>query len=295
MGSRVLAGMLCESGVLVNSSVDPANLRLLPSRYRLRIVNQMKIKYIPLLASLLLPVEFAFADDANSAAGAENGFSGKVVETTNVAEYTYVEVDTGSKKLWAATEKFPVNVGDAVTVGRGSPMTDFHSKGLGRTFDVIYFTGSITVNGADAGAAPTLPPGHPAIPGANTPALPPGHPSLTTGTATPNLDVSGIKKADGGNTIEEIFAGKDKLAGTTVTVRGKVVKYNGGILGRNWLHIRDGSGSADKKDNDLTVTSGDPSSLGATVLISGVVATNRDFGAGYKYTVILENAKVTAE
>jgi hypothetical protein len=133
------------------------------------------------------------------------------------------------------------------------------------------------------------------LPGATTPALPPGHPSLTGATASPNLDLTGIKKADGGKTIAEIFAAKARLAGKPVAVRGKVVKYNAEILGKNWLHIRDGSGNADDRNNDLTITTTNSAKLGDTVLVTGSVSTDKDFGAGYKYVVILDNAKVTVE
>jgi len=254
----------------------------------------MKMKYLLLLGCLLAPVPWVAAQDA-APAGDQHGFSGKVIETTNTSGYTYVQVDTGSKKLWAATTQFPVKVGDSVTVGTGTPMTGYHSKTLNRDFDVVYFTGSIAVNGGPAGAMPGLPPGHPAIPGAPTPGLPPGHPAITAPAAAPNLDLTGIKRAEGGKTIKEIYAAKAKLAGKSVSVRGKVVKYNAMILGKNWLHIQDGSGSVEKMDNDLTVTTLTPAMLGATVLVTGNISTNRDFGAGYKYGVIIEDAKVTVE
>ena len=109
------------------------------------------------------------------------------------------------------------------------------------------------------------------------------------------MDLTGIKKADGGQTVQEIFATHAKLAGKTVTVRGKVVKYNAMILGKNWLHIQDGTGTADNRDNDLTVTTSTPAKLGDTVLVTGSVTLNKDFGANYKYAVILDDAKVTVE
>ena len=259
------------------------------------------MKHLLLIASLLLPTTFLRAADpapAPEGAAEANGFAGKVLETTNTAGYTYVLVDTGSKKLWAATTQFAVNVGDQVQVGAGAPMSNYHSKSLNRDFDVVYFTGSITLGAAttaaNVGATPALPPGHPAI-GGNTPNLPPGHPSLTAQKTAANLDLTGIKRADGGKTVAEIYAASAKLAGKPVVVRGKVVKYNAGIMGKNWLHIRDGSGSDDKKDNDLTITTATPAKLGDTVLVTGNVSVNRDFGAGYKYGVILEDAKVTVE
>lgn len=263
------------------------------------------MKYFLLLACLVFPLRFAGAADATSAPAATastnadaNGFTGKVLETMNTSGYTYVLVDTAGKKLWAAAPEVAVKVGDLVTVAGGMPMTNFHSKSLNRDFDVIYFTGSITVGGggsAAAGVTPALPPGHPPLPGAATPALPPGHPALTGSAAAPKLDLTGIKRADGGKTIKEIFTAKTKLAGKSVAVRGKVVKYNAQIMGKNWLHIQDGSGSAGKKDNDLTVTTATPAKLGDTVLVTGKVSTDKDFGAGYKYDVIIDDAKVNVE
>jgi hypothetical protein len=257
----------------------------------------MKTKHLLLSIGLLVAIRFAMAGDTTSASiTAERGFSGKVVETTNTAGYTYVRVDTGREKLWATTTEFAVKVGDTVAVAAGIPMSNYHSKSLNRDFDVVYFTGSIAVNGGNAGSVPGLPPGHPPIGGAAAGAgLPPGHPSLTAPSAAPKIDLTGIKRAVGGKTIQEIYAAKLKLAGTTVTVRGKVVKYNAMILGKNWLHIQDGSGKADSGNNDLTVTTSTPAGLGATVLVTGLVSTNRDFGAGYKYGVIIEDATVTAE
>lgn len=257
----------------------------------------MNMKHLLLIAGLVLSVQFSRAQ--NSAPAADAGsFSGQVVETMTTAGYTYVQVDTGSKKVWAAAVQFPVKVGDNVTVAGGAPMPNYHSKSLNRDFDLVYFTGGITVNNghsAATGATPALPPGHPPLTGAAMPALPPGHPSLTGSTARANVDLSGIKKAAGGKTIQEIYAAQSKLAGQPVAVRGKVVKYNAMILGKNWLHIRDGSGSAENNNCDLTVTTTTPAKLGDTVLVNGIVTTNKDFGAGYKYTVILDDAKVTVE
>ena len=256
----------------------------------------MNMKYFLLIACLIFPLRFARAADVPDAAA--NGFTGKVLETMNTSSYTYVLVDTAGKKLWAAGPEVAVKVGEVVTVAGGVPMTNFHSKTLNRDFDVVYFTGGITVGGsgsAAAGATPALPPGHPALPGAKPTALPPGHPALTGSAAAPKLDLTGIKRATGGKTIQEIFAAKTKLAGKPVTVRGKVVKYNSMILGKNWLHLRDGSGSAEKNDNDLTITTATTAKLGDTVLVTGTVATDKDFGAGYKYAVMLDDAKVAVE
>lgn len=102
-----------------------------------------------------------------------------------------------------------------------------------------------------------------------------------------------ITKAKGGYTVEELFAKKDKLSGKKVTVRGKVAKFSPGIMGKNWIHLQDGSGK--QGTNDMTVTTNQTAAVGDIVLITGNLVTNKDFGAGYKYEVIIEEATVKVE
>jgi hypothetical protein len=112
--------------------------------------------------------------------------------------------------------------------------------------------------------------------------------------ATAQIDLSGIAKAEGGQTVTELFAAKEQLEGETVVIRGKVVKVNANIMGKNWLHVRDGSG--EDGTNDLTITTtGVVPAVGDTVLVTGTVSLNRDFGMGYKYPLIVEDAEVTVE
>ncbi len=210
--------------------------------------------------------------------------AGKVVETMNVSSYTYVQIDAGARKAWVAAPRFEVKVGDTVAATDAMPMTNYHSKALNRTFDVIYFSGAVTVNGkALADGAAALPPGHPPVGGAA--------PSPAASAAAPVL--TGIKRAEGGQTVAEIVTGKDKFAAQPIAVRARVVKFNGGILGKNWLHIRDGSGG--EGTNDLTVTTAAMAKVGDLVLVTGRLAKNRDFGGGYKYALIVEDAKVVVE
>jgi hypothetical protein len=107
-------------------------------------------------------------------------------------------------------------------------------------------------------------------------------------------DLTGIAKAENGQTVGELYADKAKYAGKPVTVRGKVVKTNENIMGRSWVHVRDGSGEEGK--NDLTVTTKDPvPDVGDMVVVSGTLATDKDLGAGYSYEVIIEDAKIVTE
>lgn len=93
--------------------------------------------------------------------------------------------------------------------------------------------------------------------------------------------------------VEELYAKKDKLNGKKVTVKGKVVKFSPGIMGRNWIHMQDGSGK--QGTNDMTVTTNDTASIGDKVVVTGNLVTNKDFGGGYKYEVIIEEATVKAD
>jgi hypothetical protein len=102
-----------------------------------------------------------------------------------------------------------------------------------------------------------------------------------------------ITKAKGGYTVEELYAKKDELKGKKVAVRGKVVKFNGGIMGRNWAHLQDGSGK--QGADDITVTTNQNAKIGDTIIATGVMATNKDFGGGYSYEVILEEAALKVE
>lgn len=211
---------------------------------------------------------------------ASPGKSGKVVETMDSGGYTYVQVDTGSEQIWAAAPQFAVKVGDDVIVPEGMPMPNYHSKTLDRDFDVVYFVPSVMVGGAEDMAG----------------GMPAGQPSQSTGAPDvekTTLDLSGITVVEGGQSVSDIYTKKDELAGKPVKVRGKVVKFSGGIMGKNWLHIQDGTGV--DGSNDLPVTTSANAKVGDTVVISGVLVKDRDFGYGYAYSVLVEDAEVTVE
>jgi predicted aspartyl protease len=232
--------------------------------------------------TLLLALAAAPIQAAPDAAGA---ISGKVVETMNAASYTYVLIDTGAKKSWVAAPQFAVKVGDTAAIADAMPMKNYQSKTLNRTFEVVYFTGNISVNGAPAAPSTTAP-----IPAPSTAALPPGQRTMPAKTAP---DLTGIKRAENGQTVAEVITGKTKFAGRPIAIRARVVKYNAQILGKNWLHIRDGSGGPGT--NDLTITTAATVKVGDLVLVTGKLGTDRDFGSGYKYPLIIEDATVVVQ
>ena len=208
------------------------------------------------------------------------GKTGKVTESMDAAGYTYIQVDTGAEQFWAAAPQFAVQVGDDVVVPEGMPMPDYHSKTLDRTFDMVYFVPSVMVGGAQA-LSGDMPSDHPSMDGGQT---------VVEETT---VDLSGITAAEGGVTVEDMFSKKAELAGKSVSVRGKVVKFTPEIMGKNWIHLQDGTGA--EGTSDLTVTTSATAKMGDTVTVSGVVVIDKDFGYGYAYDVIIEDAEVTVE
>ena len=210
-----------------------------------------------------------------SPAGVKQG--GIVREIVDAEGYTYLSLEDSEKiRFWVAVPAMDVKVGDGVEIFGATPMPNFYSKSLDKTFDTILFANSATVLGQMA-------------PSASAGQLPPDHPPLPSITA----EVKKVAKAEGGHTVAELFAKKDELKGKDIKVQGKVVKYSEGIMGKNWLHLRDGTG--EEGTNDITVTTTERSSVGKVVLVSGTLKTDQDMGGGYHYDVIIEDASLTAK
>ena len=241
----------------------------------------------------------ATAPAANAAAPtpASSVLTGTVRETYNAGGYTYLNIATSAGDQWAAVREMKIAKGDKVSVEAQMTMEDFESKTLKRTFPRIAF-GTI----AGEGAAPSAPamPQQAAMPAGHPPAgksIPPQMAAALRATAAEHMQAPAggpttVERAAGGKTVTELWAERGKLKGQEVVVRGKVVKFLGGIMGTNWMHLQDGTGSGEKGDNDITVTTNEKVSVGDVVTVKGTLAADKDFGAGYRYEVIIENARV---
>jgi len=222
------------------------------------------------LACLSLALPKMSIIPAASAAQHSGAVQGTVTEVIAAAGYTYVQIDTGTKKVWAAGPDTPLKVGDHIGFSTDMPMANFHSKSMQRDFDVIYFVDSYTKSDSDdeaVKAAHNQPPSEP--------------------VAEP---VAGIAKLADGYTIAEVQADRQRLQGKTVRVRGKVIKFTPAIMGKNWVHIMDSSSR-----NDLTLTTSGTANVNDVVVIEGTLALDRDFNYGYFYPLLLENGTVTRE
>lgn len=201
--------------------------------------------------------------------------TGEVAETMDASNYTYMRVKAAGGDVWVATGKMPVKVGETVTVPLEQEMRDWHSASLNRDFPVIYFVARVARQGE-----PTPPP------------LAVGHGTGSGAAPKAPVKVEPVAPPPGGSSVAEVWANRSKLAGKTITVRGTVVKFNAGIMSRNWFHLQDGSGSAEDGTNDITVTTDAVVNVGDVVTVTGTVAVDQDFGFGYAYALLLEKAKL---
>ena len=204
---------------------------------------------------------------------AAQGLSGKVLERLDASPYCYLRLKTAQGEVWAAVPEAKIEKGTDVTVVNPMLMNNFESKTLNRTFAEVYF-GNLGTPGAAAAPAAGAPP-----PGATAPAP---------------VAVGKVDKATGADarTVAETWAQKGALKEKTVTIRGKVVRYNAGVMGKNWIHLQDGSGDSGQGTHDITVTTQDAAAKGDLITIKGTARLDKDFGSGYSYALIVEEAKV---
>jgi len=236
----------------------------------------MKKRFVALAAVLALQGAWAAGEAPAPKASA---LQGKVLEVKDVDAYTYLRLKTADGETWAAVNRSPVKAGAEVTIAKPMVMRNFESKSLGRSFDVIVFGVLAGSPGATAASAP--PAG-----GADLGAI---HGSRAS---APAVAVAKVEKAEGANgrTVAEIHAQRASLKDKPVTIRASVVKVTANVMGRNWIHLRDGSGSAGDGSDDLLVTSKERPKVGDVVVASGVVRTDVKLGSGYAYEVLVEGA-----
>lgn len=207
----------------------------------------------------------AAAPAQSAAAASTRTVTGPVLETMNSGGYTYMKIGD----LWAAVPETTVTKGQTVSIDVQMVMDNFESKTLNRKFERLAFA---TIAGA---------------------AAPQKVQPVSMASAMPAALATAVtEKPAGAKSVAEVWQQKKELADKTVVVRGKVVKALGGIMGKNWIHVRDGSGARDKGTDDLTVTTDGMRKVGDVVTVTGTLRVDKDFGAGYKYPVIIEDAKL---
>lgn len=199
----------------------------------------------------------------------------EIIEVQQTSVYSYLLVAENSTSFWVACNRQEFAKGQTVYFMEGLPMENFESKELSKTFDLVYFLNEITFE-----AGSTISP-------AGTSATPQG---MIKEAVKKEIKV---EKAEGGISLGELFANPANFNGQIVKIKGEVVKYNEAIMGKNWVHIQDGSGTGELFD--LTVTTSDVVKVGDIITFTGTISLNKDFGAGYVYEVIMEEAELLTD
>lgn len=202
-----------------------------------------------------------------------------VLEQIHTSQYTYLLVNEGGDEVWLALPKTEVKIGEVYYYTNAMLMQDFPSKELGRVFDQILFIQGVSETPPDIQPL--------ALPGIQEPAHNPHaenepHPEVHMEVKL-NTDPQAI-------TIATLLSNPEKFAGKKISIQGKVTKFNAQIMGRNWIHIQDGTES--DGNADLTITSQEIVQPEQVYTFEGIISVNKDFGAGYQYAIILEDAKV---
>ncbi|HEX4885845.1 MAG TPA: nucleotide-binding protein [Casimicrobiaceae bacterium] len=235
------------------------------------------------MSKLLVVLLAAFAAHAGAAVtvgGAQvNTLTGQVLEAIDAGSYTYLRLKTGKGETWAAVERSTVKKGVEVTIFDPAEMANFESKALNRTFPTIVFG---TIGTQPSPAASVAKGGHGS---ADVGAM---HGSVGKSIDVP---VAKVAKAEGADarTVAEVNSQRLALKDKPVTLRAQVVKVTPEVMGKTWVHLRDGSGSAADGSNDVLATGKDVPKVGDVVLAKGVVRTDVNLGSGYVYKVLVED------
>ena len=231
--------------------------------------KNMQVRFVILVALIISLLAGCQSDDAPKAetAGQIIGHKIEVKEVIQSASYTYLRVEENGNEYWIATGKRDFDEGATLYYDQGLEMKNFKSKGLDRTFDSLLMVQNVS----------------------SQPLTMPKEMSGMQGQK-PKLkkEAISVKLPEGGVSIGEIYADMESFANKTIVVRGKVTKFNGGIMNRNWVHIQDGTGGEDSYD--LTITTNEIVKVGSEITFKGKISINKDFGAGYSYKVIMEEA-----
>jgi len=203
----------------------------------------------------------------NAATGTDKSF--EVIEVIHGNQYTYIKVVENMNIKWVAVTRQDVHRGESYYYDTELEMNNFHSKEVDRTFDAIFFVNQISKTPLDKNLADGLNAHHGKIPVQKE-----SHIQLA--------------KKEGELTLAQIFDERNSFAGKSLDIRGVVVKVNSGIMGKNWIHLQDGTGT--DGGYDLTVTTQDLASVNDEVTFKGTLTLNKDFGSGYFYEILLEDA-----
>lgn len=189
-----------------------------------------------------------------------------VIEKLEAGGYVYLKVLEKGNEYWMAVPGRKIEIGATYYYDGGVEMRKFESKTLKRIFDTVIFAEGVREK-------------------KNVVKKVKKRSIKKEITSTVK-----VEKAPNGIRIAELFENPKRYQSKQVIIKGQVVKVNNGIMGVNFVHLQDGTKV--KGEYDITITSIDKFKIGDVVTIKGTVILNKDFGAGYIYDVLVENAVI---
>jgi starvation-inducible outer membrane lipoprotein len=256
-------------------------------KYYFCTTKKIQMKILPIISLLMLSVFILgcntkpkvnesdyvsleeLVNEKKAMASTETGDFHEVIakEVLQANSYTYVNVDEGDKSYWIAVTSQNIEVGKTYYHSGGLSQENFKSKDLDRVFENLLLVSEISDKPVKSNISP----------GASKRKEP------SSNTPTPEESAQFSK----GVSLSDIFANPEKYSGKTITVHGRCIKVNNQIMGKNWVHLHDGTTEASK---DLTITTQDNVIVGSSIIMEGKIILNKDFGSGYKYDIIMEEA-----
>lgn len=197
----------------------------------------------------------------------------KVIESMNASRYTYVHVEEEGSNHWIAIPETNVEVGEIYYYKGGVRMHNFESKEHNRIFETLYLVGGISKS--PTGEVPT------------------GYIDMHGGASA--SFTQNIAPLEDGISLDELFNNKEDYDGKIVSIKGQCTKVNRQIMGKNWIHLQDGTKAASGELYDLTITTQEEVQMGQVAAFRGKITLNKDLGSGYRFDVLMEEATLISE
>ena len=191
------------------------------------------------------------------------------LETLETSKYVYVKVSEAGEQYWVATNKMPVAIGETYFYSSGLLKQNFRSKEHDRVFEKLYLIPSLVKENHGVSKRP----------------------AIAQKTAPKNTKSYSHEDLSDLVAIKDLVENPDQFSGKVIKIKGVCTKVNSKILGRNWIHLKDGS----LDSYDLVVTSRQVVQVGNEMVVSGKVTLKKDFGSGYYYDILIEEGEISQD
>lgn len=199
--------------------------------------------------------------------------SGEITEVLQTPSYTYLKLKKDNSEKWIAVTKREAEAGQTIYYEAGMEMKNFESKTLNRTFPSVWFVSKagFEKNETATATAHSM--------------MNPHKKNMRKSSAQASVNIT---KNSNEISIADLYKNPKKFEGKIIQIKGQVTKFNANILDKNWIHIQDGTEF--NKKYDLTITTAETVNIRDVVTFKGKIILNKDFGAGYRYDIIMEEA-----